>query len=72
MTQMCCSTCRLRFSQSATALGECPECKRPLDALCAAGALGFRLFVDPEISYPALAAAIAAVREPQAPPRYFA
>lgn len=65
MTVLACPPCGLRMRPSSRTL--CPECESPLVTLGSAEeAVGLRLFTAPEISLPALQAAIAASIE--APP----
>jgi hypothetical protein len=47
MTQLCCPSCRLRFTRAAAALlTACPDCGLVLEPVPAArAALGYRLFV---------------------------
>jgi len=51
MTQVACSSCRLRFTAAASAyLLACPQCGRPLHAITdAEGVVGFRLFVVEDV-----------------------
>jgi predicted amidophosphoribosyltransferase len=48
MTQVCCPSCRLRFTRAAAAyLVACPDCGAPLEpVLSAERVIGFRLFSD--------------------------
>jgi hypothetical protein len=67
MTVVACPPCGLRFGPPARSL--CPECDHPLVTLeFAEQAVGLRLFTTPEVSLPALAAAIAARAETRSPP----
>jgi hypothetical protein len=66
MTPVACPPCGLRFEPSTLRL--CPECEHPLVTLrCAEDAVGLRLFTAPDVSLPALAAAIQALPERQPP-----
>ena len=48
MTQVCCPSCRLRFTRAAAAyLAACPDCgEPPQPVLSAESVLGFRLVSD--------------------------
>jgi hypothetical protein len=71
MTQVCCPSCRLRFTRAAAAhLVACPECGRPLHPVPSAKrVVGFRLasgdydYDDSEVVPVALALALPAHTE---------
>jgi hypothetical protein len=69
MTQVCCPSCRLRFSSAAGAhLVACPSCGRPPQShVTAAQALGFRLASAEELFVALPDAAVAAMPRPEPP-----
>jgi uncharacterized OB-fold protein len=58
MTALACPPCGLRVGLPARSL--CPQCERELVTLRCEQAVGLRLFTAPDVSLPALQAAIAA------------
>jgi hypothetical protein len=72
MTQVCCPTCRLRFTRAASAyLVACPKCGEPPQLVSSAHlTIGFRLFAHDDLDdAPPRAIAVAMPLPAPAPPR---
>jgi hypothetical protein len=69
MTQVCCPSCRLRFSHAVGAhLVACPSCGEPPQShLTAAQAIGFRLATDEELFAALPDAAVGSMPLPEPP-----
>jgi hypothetical protein len=72
MTQVCCPSCRLRFTRAATAyLVACPECGSPPQPIASPEqVIGFRLFAHDELpdAFPQAVAVAIPMPAPRAEP----
>ena len=61
MTQLCCTSCRLRFPRSTEGLAPCPMCGAETITLGAESVMGFKLY---HAEVPETLAAAVAIRVP--------